>query len=219
MNVVVDFREQTRITKARDYYEDVMVEELEVGDYLFDDTVVFEYKTFEDFIASIFDGRVFNQAVNQFLEYKYHFVILELGVGFDLEASLDEQEYLRGVCVTKEQYYGAIARLNTYTTVIPVCGDSKDCFQVMETQARKCLEDKTLVKHYNIKTGNSALNYLCNNVQRVSLVKAEAIADGLELETLEDLLDLNKEKLVSVEGVGDKTAESILKQIRRDKHG
>ena len=210
MRVVVDFREQTRITKAREYYGDITVSEVDTGDFLFDEEVVFEYKTFEDFIASVFDGRVFNQAVNQFLEYKYHFVILELGVGFDLEASLNEQE------VTKEQYYGAIARLNTYTTVLPVCGDSKDCFQVMETQAKKCLEDKTLVKHYNIKTGNSALNYLCNNVQRVSLVKAEAITDGLELETLEDLLGLTKESLVSVDGIGLKTAESILKQIRRD---
>ena len=211
MSVVVDFREQSRIKEARDYYGDITVSELDTGDFLFDEEVVFEYKTFKDFVASIFDGRVFNQAVNQFLEYKYHFVVLELGEDFNLEDSLNEQE------VTKKQYYGAIARLNTYTTVLPVCGDSKECFQVMGVQARKCLEDKPLVKHYNIKTGNSALNYLCNNVQRVSLVKAEAITDGLELETLEDLLGLTKESLVSVEGVGLKTAESILKQIRRDK--
>lgn len=62
MNVVVDFREQTRIKEAKEYYGDITVSELDTGDFLFDEEVVFEYKTFEDFIASIFDGRVFNQA-------------------------------------------------------------------------------------------------------------------------------------------------------------
>ena len=216
MNVLMDYREQEeRITEARKYFSNLEVLELPVGDYILDDEVVFEYKTFDDFISSIIDKRVFNQSLNQMEEFKYHFVILELGVGFDLRKRLTNRYYKSGVPVTKKQYYGAISRLNTYTTVLPITGDSKECFQVMESQAMKCLDDKTLVKQYNVKTGNSALNYLCNNIRGVGLVTGETITEDLGLVCLEDLLGLDKESLVSVNGVGDKTADNILRQIRR----
>lgn len=214
MNVVVDANEKDRIPLAIKKLDAVVVD-LPVGDYVFNGEVVFEYKTFPDFCSSIMDNRVFNQGFNQRLEYKYHFIVLELGEDFNLEDSLDEHEYRSGVCVTSEQYYGAIARLNTYTTVLPVCGDSMDCFHVMEVQARKCLEGKILCKYPEINTGNSAMNFLCNDVRGIGPAKAEVITDCLGLECLEDLLGLTKERLVSVEGVGLKTAESILKQIRR----
>ena len=211
MMVLMDYREQgERISDAQDYFEDIEVLELPVGDYIFNDVVVFEYKTFDDFISSIIDKRVFNQSLNQMEEFKYHFIILELGVGFDLRKRLTNRYYKSGVPVTPKQYYAAISRLNTYTTVLPVNGDSLECFQVMESQAEKCLDDKTLVKQYHVKTGNSALNYLCNNIRGVGLVTGETITDGLGLECLEDLLRLDKESLVSVNGVGDKTAENIL---------
>lgn len=216
MNVLMDYREQeTRITGARKYFEDIEVVELSVGDYILDDEVVFEYKTFDDFISSIIDKRVFNQSLNQMEEFKYHFVILELGKLFDLDKRLTNRYYKSGVPVTKKQYYGAISRLNTYTTVLPVNGDSKECFKVMESQAEKCLDDKTLVKQYNVKTGNSALNYLCNNIRGVGLVTGETITEDLGLVCLEDLLELDKEQLMSINGVGDKTADNILRQIRR----
>lgn len=216
MMVLMDYREQEeRITEAEKYFEDIKVVELPVGDYIFNDAVVFEYKTFDDFISSIIDKRVFNQSLNQMEEFKYHFIILELGTGFDLRKQLTTRYYQSGVPVTPKQYYGAISRLNTYTTVLPVCGDSKECFQVMESQAEKCLDDKTLVKQYSVKTGNSALNYLCNNVHGVGLVTGETITDGLGLECLEDLLGLDKEQLTSINGVGSKTAENILKQLKR----
>lgn len=216
MMVLMDYREhEDRINDAQDYFEDIKVVELPVGDYIFNEEVVFEYKTFDDFISSIIDKRVFNQSLNQMEEFKYHFIILELGAGFDLRKRLTTRYYQSGVPVTPKQYYGAISRLNTYTTVLPVCGDSTECFKVMESQAEKCLDDKTLVKQYNVKTGNSALNYLCNNIRGVGVTTAENITGTLQLGTLEDLLGLNKEQLTSINGVGDKTAENILRQLRR----
>ena len=93
MNLVVDSREQNRIEPAQDYFTskgyDVEVKQLAIGDYLFDDKVVFEFKTQSDFINSILDNRVFNEAVDQQLEYPYHFVIIQ-GTNRDRKRAIDE---------------------------------------------------------------------------------------------------------------------------------
>ena len=48
-NVAIDNREQDRVDKAKEYYLkqglDITVSTLTTGDYLFNDQVVFEYKT------------------------------------------------------------------------------------------------------------------------------------------------------------------------------
>ena len=66
MDVIIDSREQKRIPIAKDYYEsqglNVSIEELSTGDYLFDNKVVMEFKTFGDFMSSITDGRLWNES-------------------------------------------------------------------------------------------------------------------------------------------------------------
>ena len=66
----MDHRENTpRLANAKQYYEDqgdtVQIKDLLIGDYLFNNQVVFEYKTLEDFIKSVQESRVFNQAIDQ----------------------------------------------------------------------------------------------------------------------------------------------------------
>ena len=54
----MDHRENTpRLANAKQYYEDqgdtVQIKDLLIGDYIFNNQVVFEYKTLEDFIKSV----------------------------------------------------------------------------------------------------------------------------------------------------------------------
>ena len=83
MLVKIDSREKNRIKQATQYFKEqgleVTVEELEVGDYIFtdgNDSVVFEFKLVADFIASIQDGRVFNQCIEQSENFNHHFCII-----------------------------------------------------------------------------------------------------------------------------------------------
>lgn len=220
MDVKIDCKEQKRIEPALKHYQryNTTVEDLPTGDYVFNDRVCFEYKTFSDFIASIIDKRVFNQSIRQREAYPYHFVVLELGEDFNLKKSLDKDYFgnKRSRRISEKQYYGAISKLNTYTTVLPVCGDREACFRVMEKQAEKCLDSKPLIKYPEVKTANSALNYLCNEVRGVGFVTAEKIVEALNMETLYDLINLTEDALVSVDGIGVKTAENIMNKIRRD---
>ena len=220
MNVIIDTRETDRIRPAMFYFSinnNVSVQELETGDFLFEEDekqAVFEYKTMSDFINSVTEGRVFNQAIDQQRQFKNHFVIIE-GTEEDRKTVTNDLYYSTGLSFTKQQFYGAIARLNTFTTVLRV-PDRKTAFEAMEQQAAKCFDEKVIAKVFPKSEGNSAFRFLCYCCQGVGPVTAEKIVDELKLKNLEDVMNLTKKDLININRIGDATASSILEQVRVD---
>ena len=225
MKVTIDSREQNRIEDAAEYFflnckvERVNVEELEIGDYIFTNdngSVVFEFKTIPDFIASIQDGRVFNQAVNMSENYDYAFVIIHG----------DEHNRSKSLAMTRNyhqitiyQYLGAIASLNRFVTVIESYSPFiKESYYRMFITAKKCLQQKPIVKKFPKKHKNPAFNYLAYCVYGVSAKRASEIVYSCHLETLEDLLNLTHQDLIKIDGIGDKLAEKILMTISEDSY-
>ncbi len=219
MLVKIDFREkQLRIKKASEYYKKqndiVHVQELPFGDYIFEDQVVFEYKTISDFVQSVKSGRVFNQAIDQSTTYKYHFVII-VGSSRQIRGYINKLKVLGNhkLYFDEKHFNGAIARLNTYTTVIQK-DTEKEAFEFMRIQARKCLDNKHIVKRLQTKTDNPCFNYLMN-IKHISDAKAELIVNSLNLETLEDLLNITNNELQEIDGIGSATAGIVMKSIRK----
>ena len=216
--VVIDSREQSRITSATQYYEnqgyEVEVAELEIGDYLFNNQVCFEFKTIPDFISSIQNGRVFNQAINMAENYDYHYVIIQ-GDEHTRSRSLGMSQQYMPVNIT--QYLGAIASLNRFTTVIesynPII---EEAYYRMQITAHKAIQNKPLIKKFPRKDKNSALNWLCHDVYGINYKTAEKIVTELELHTLEDLFTLEHHRLTNIDGIGDKIADKIMKSIENE---
>lgn len=210
MRIRIDNRENSRIQKAETYYagHDTTVEQLPVGDYLFNDQVVFEFKTIRDFIGSVRDKRVFQQAERQSEQYPYHFVIIQ-GTSRDQQSAFDYFYHIHRP-FNLRQMTGAIARLNTYTTVIRV-GTLNEAFLMMEKQATKCLDNES-VKKYSLNTENMAYNLLCS-IQGIGRHTARSITDELGLKTLQELLNVKQDDLLSVNGVGEKTSQLIIENI------
>ncbi len=210
----VDSREQSRIKLAEEYFPQynytVKVEQLPCGDYIFNDKVCFEYKTQADFIGSILDNRLFNEAINQLEQFDYHFVIIN-GSARDLQRAIKETNNHQGF--TMKQYYGAIARLNTHTTVLTVPGNINDAFYQMHIQAVKCMDSKPLCKKFDNKDKNPAFNALCYCLNGISSGRANSIVDELDLLTWSDVYHLTQEDLLRVPGIGSKLASNIIKQI------
>ena len=215
MLVQIDVREKDRVKSASQYFKqhglEVEVCELEIGDYLFDHKVVFEMKLISDFVASIQDGRVFNQAINQAEEYDHHFVIIQG----------DEHSRAKAIAMSKHyrevsyfQYLGAIASLNRYTTVIESYSPFvEEAYYRMLVTAKKCLQNKPIVKKFPRKDKNPAFNFLCYCVYGINSKKAQTIVDTLNLQTKKDLDKITKTDLTQIEGIADKTADKILKAI------
>jgi len=218
MLVQIDSREKDRIQSASRYYKqqglEVEVCELEIGDYVFDQKVCFEMKLIPDFIASIQEGRVFNQAITMAENYDWSFVMLH----GDLYQRTKEITKSRDhIPMTIEQYIGSISSLNRYTTVLQCYNPAIDeAYFTMMKQAEKCLLKRPIVKKFPRKDKNVCFNYLAYCVYGISGKKAQKIVDELELSTLEDLLYLEHDKLTSVEGIGEKLADRIIDTIQSE---
>ena len=215
MQLTIDSREQSRIQSATEYYKEqgitVEVKEEQVGDYIFNNQVVFEFKTIPDFVSSIQNGKIFNQAINQAETYDYHYVIIQGDDHTRAKALAMSRNYRE---VTYFQYLGAIASLNRYTTVIESYSPFiNEAYYRMLITAKKCLQNKPIVKKFPRKDKNVCFNWLCYCNYGINAKKATAIIETLELHTLSDLQNLTKEQLLSVDGIADKTAEKILKAI------
>ena len=219
MKVIIDSREQSRIKQASEYYAKqgltVEVQELPIGDYLFtdgNDEVVFEFKTIADFISSIQDNRVFNEALNQAENYNHHFVVIQGDESTRAKCLAFTKNYRK---VTIFQYHGAIASLNRYTTVLESYSSFIDeAFYKMLVQARKCLSSKPIVRKFPKKTSNTAFNYLSGCIRGVNYKKANAIVNTYHLESLADLMKLTEEDLMEIDGIGENTAKKILEAIQ-----
>ena len=219
LKVYIDNREQKRIKSATQYYTEqgleVEVKELEIGDYIFTDgenSVCFEYKEINDFITSINDGRVFNQAINMAENYDYHFVVIR-GTESERAKYLAISKNYRSVSIF--QYHGAIASLNRYVTVIESYTPYiNEAYYKMLVQARKCLEDKPIVKRFNRKDKNPSLNFLCYCIYGLNYKRAKLIVDTYNLYSLEDLKTLTIDKLKEIDGIGENTARKIMEAIQ-----
>lgn len=216
MDVVIDSREQKRIKLAKEYYtkqgHEVQVKELKTGDYLFENKVVFEFKTIQDFISSILNGRVFNEAIEQCYNYKYQFIIIQ-GSNRDRQQAIKETNKHQKFLIN--QYYGAIARLNTYSTVIQSTGTLNDAFLMMEKQTEKILDDKPITKKFYTKSPNPAYNALCYCLDDVHEKRAKNIVNTLNLQTWSDVYHLTYTDLVNVPGIGEILAKQIIGQINQ----
>ena len=215
MLVQISDKEQNRIEPATQYFKElgltVEITNLQYGDYVFDNKVAFEYKTIADFIASIQDNRVFNEAINQAENYNWHYVLIQ---GNEHERTKCLAMTKHYVPVTIFQYHGAIASINRYSTVLEVYSPYiQEAFYKMYIQSKKDLSTKPIVKKFPRKTKNPAFNYLCYCIYGINTKKAKAITDQYNLHSLNDLMKLTVEDLTLIEGIGKQTATKIIGAI------
>lgn len=208
--IIIDSREQNRIPLATEYFKKqgykVSVKELPTGDYLFNNKVVFEFKTWADFMSSITDGRLWNETQKQMENYDIHFVVIH-GTNRDY---LEAYAY-NGL--EEKHINGAIARLNTYTKIIHGTRTINDTFNLMRITAEKCLDNKTLCRQFGTKSVNKAFDCLSCCVDDIKGERAKAIVNTLGLETIKDVTNLTYDDLVKVPGIGDALAKKVLEAI------
>lgn len=225
MKLVIDNREDTkRINSATRFFStySVSTSQLPIGDYLFADKVVFEYKTPSDMVNSIIDGRIFRQAHNM-EQYPFHYVIIVGNVADEINRRNEPKyynKYNRMRAFTIKSYLGALARLYTYTTVIHV-DNNQQAWILMQYLVEKLLEDNKNIKAIDkphFKLTDPIASFLgciyVNNSQRLSIKQAVLIREHCHLETLEDLLNVTYEDLVDIKGIGSKTAKAVMEAIK-----
>lgn len=218
--VLIDAREVDRKDFALSNYEKLnpSVVQLDVGDYVFRGfngvEVVFEFKKEGDFLSSIVGSHhLHNQTYDMITHFDYTFVIVQCANLIEL---INKRYYQTGQDISISQVNGAIAELSTVSTVL-FAQTKYQAFDLMMRVAGKVIRGKPFKYAYGKKTTNAALNYL-SSMSGVDKY-AEIICEELNLKTLTDLLNLKKEDLLTINGVGSKKADLILKNIRGNLHG
>lgn len=220
----IDNRESnTRIHSASQFFQEnysIETGSYPVGDFIFDNKVCFEYKTANDIISSIIDGRVFRQ-VERMKQYPFSFVIVVGNVSKTINER-NENYWNRKNQVkqfTVRNYLGALARLQIESKVIHV-DNNQQAWTIMDFIVKKLLNDNPNIRGVDrpkatlsdpIATFLSCI-YI-NDSQRLGIKTAVMIREYLHLESLKDLLDIEYEDLIKVKGVGVKTAKKIMEVL------
>lgn len=236
VSLLIDNREsKTRINSALNYFightqmEDgkykgngnvAKVSTLPVGDFVFDNKVIFEYKTANDIISSIIDGRVFRQ-VEKMKQYPFSYVIIVGNVAQTINERNENYWNRRNQVkqFTVRNYLGALARLQVESKVIHV-DNNQQCWTVMDFIVQKLLDENPNVRGVDrpkVTLSDPIATFLSciyiNENSRLGIKTAVMIREYLHLESLSDLLDVKYEDLVKVKGVGVKTAKKIMEVL------
>lgn len=232
IKLLIDDREDTRrIEEAFQYFNnvkkisyDAQVHHLKVGDFIFDDSLVFEYKTASDMINSIKNKRIFKQA-KRMQQYPYHYIVVVGNVFREIK------ERYEGVNIpyfsryhgnkkryrynfTENNYLGAVARLCESTNVIHVDNNTQ-CFTLMSYLADNILHSNKKIKGVDkpvVKLDNPVATFLCC-MDDINEHKAGLITTELGLTCLDDLLSVEFKDLTQIKGIGAKTAQIVIDNI------
>ena len=224
-SIKIDSREQKRAFRMKEYFSvidcPVSIEQLPVGDYVFNDKVVYELKTWSDFFNSVQNQTVFNEIFNQSRSYPYSFLIIYGDRNGELGDLYWKVPNFQKRFINKYKFdswvntniNGAVRRCRTACNIIFCEGEKTAAFEMLK-QSEKCIMEKEYAgKVRPMKNNNNVVSFL-TTINGVSLKKANTIVKELNIKTLKDLCNISKEDLLSIDGFGEKTVNKILEVVR-----
>ena len=208
--IIVDSREtKNRKKRAEKLWgkDNVAIMQLEYGDYVYKNVGI-ELKTVEDFIGSIKSKRLYNQSVGLNETYSHHYVI----VYGDVSKTLNHL-YRIGHKFTVKQYIGSLASLSQITRVLHVDNESQ-AFQLMKSLFEKSTDGKNRTAHKPMNKSKNKMVSVLSLIGDINITRAEKLIDELGVKTLDELIHLSKEDIMSVDGFGEKTAVKIVEYLK-----
>lgn len=178
----------------------VRIERLSSGDYLADRRILFERKTLQDFAVSIVDGRLFKQML-ALMRSKFRAVLILEGGGKDAEGIGVRREALQGALITISLILG-----------IPIIRSMapEETARLIVYAARQVQSFSHAVHQrpgYRPKGRNARQLYILQGLPGVGRDRALRLLK--KFGSVEAVMSAGREELLTVEGVGAKTADRI----------
>lgn len=235
MEIKIDSREHgkhglslTRKDRAFEYYttkgHTANIELLDYGDYLFNDKIVYEYKTINDFMSSIYNNSLLEEAVNQAKHYPYHYVIIVGNIhdyiqehwSYYITRKRWEYNYQKYLLTNLKAYSGSVRKLNTFTCCI-YASDEIKAFHEMLLQSMKCLDGKIYGGTKRPIPGQDIIDHSLMGAGNVSVKRCKDIRKTLNIKSVDDLMACSVEDFNSVRGIGVKTAHNLYEWLHEVK--
>jgi ERCC4-related helicase len=198
--VYVDTRELAQfVDKLRYRGALVEVKQLEIGDFVASDEVVIERKTVDDFVKSVYDGRLFKQIANMSNKYPRPILVIQ-----------GERKDLSGI--GESAFYGAVASIvSDFKVPVFFAPTERDVIEIIFHIARREQIEKK--KEAKIREGRKPMTladtqrYVVSGIPGVSAVLADRLLSRMT--TVERLFSASEQELRDVAGIGDVMAQRI----------
>lgn len=199
--IVVDYREQhsTVVKELLDLGAKIEYANLPIGDYLISEEVVVERKTFNDFVNSIIDKRLFEQARLLSRHHSKPIMIIE-----------GKEQAFRNV--SEEAIRGAmISMIMDFDIPILQTRDSLETAKVLMTLAkrerRESLKTISLKDRRRARTPDEEREYIVASLPMVELTTAKRLL--AHFGSVERVFTASESELMKVKGIGPKKAKRI----------
>ena len=214
INITMDHREiNESLRKVLLSEQDVNLEigTLETGDFLINNSLLIERKTFIDLVSSIKDGRIFRQAFRLASSAKHTLIILE-GTSQDLKTTAMKREAIQGalICLSVKFRIPVLRSISPEETVKLMISSFK---QTANTEAnRKHLPRRSVAYKRSHKLKQQV--FILQGLPGIGPAKAKILLD--KFGTLQAIFSASILDLKEVEGVGKYTAEKIYSIVNDD---
>jgi len=210
IEVVVDTREMSSSVVKELYNEGLLVrtQRLDVADYILSERIAVERKEVGDFVRSIIDGRLFQQAIGMKKEYQSPILIIE-GEGLFHKTAMNEKAI-----------YGALASIIAdFSIPIIFSKDENETAQIMTAIVkREHKEGKKVLGIRGEKGGMSTQDrqrFIVESLPNVSGTLAHRLL--IHFETVKNIINADVDELKKVKGVGEATAKRI-RDVLKEKY-
>lgn len=211
VKIYVDAKEtKRRKQKAKEFFDEVEIKQMEFGDYVGGNCAI-EWKTASDFLSSIRSKRIFKQAIGMKENYPYHYIIIYGSI----KSAMDKLRYL-GHYFSVNQYLGTLASLAQITSLLWVDNENQ-AFKLTKYLIEKSNDGKN--RNIMISKDEKNKNKLISVIMIIGGMnskRATKIVEGLNIKNLDDLLNYSKEDFMSINGIGEKTANLMIRWLHGD---
>jgi Fanconi anemia group M protein len=198
--IVADYRERGMISELHEMGAVLKEDNLPIADFVVSQKIAIERKTHSDFIASIIDGRIFEQIENLKRFYDRPIVLIE---GYS-----DRN-------ISENAYKGAIATLVSNGITILSTKNLHDSAKTIFWIAKREQEENSA--EIAVKVGKKPVDakkqkeFIVSSIPGISSVLAKRLLKHFG--SIEKIFEANEEELKNVNGIKKKTAKSIRKLI------
>lgn len=174
---------------------------LDIGDFIISDRIGIERKTVDDFLSSMFDGRLFEQLEEMSKCYEKPVLIIEGG-----ESLYSKRD------VHPNAIRGALSSIaiDLSVPILWSCSEKDTAFIILRMAKREQDDNDRSVSIRNGKTPSSLKEkqlYLVSGLPGVDKVLGERLLDHFK--SPERVFSASKEELMEVDGIGSKIAASL----------
>jgi ERCC4-type nuclease len=209
VDLKIDFREQRsgiveELGKLT-YQLTIEICTLQTGDYLIGDKIIVERKTLSDFLTSIKNCRIFQQAYRMAQSGKNGLIILE-GDKSMVESSSMSRKAVQGALIHLEVFIGipVIRSLNIQETAVLLNDIFHQCKQ-QELPRQKQIISKSFGIQINKKKRQKL--FLIQNLPGIGTKKGLVLLKSFS--TIENIINASPADLIKTQGIGKKLADQI----------